>query len=113
MAVVKTVLGSGLVLLVAACGSSAPDSGNSGGNAGTNPAGSAGMPSGGASSFAGSGGASGGAAGAGGIANTGNGPTCVPPVDVFSPIVKLADTGCVDPEHPTKPTSRAVGYEVN
>lgn len=37
----------------------------------------------------------------------------MPPADVFSPIMKLADTGCVDPANPTKPTSQAVSYEVN
>jgi uncharacterized repeat protein (TIGR03806 family) len=87
------------------------------------------MPSGGGGSLAGSGGSSagatlggaggaggstsGGAAGASGMAGVGNGPTCQPPVDVFSPITKLSDTGCVDPANPTKPTSHAVSYEVN
>jgi uncharacterized repeat protein (TIGR03806 family) len=127
MAVFKTVLGSGLVLLVVACGSSAAEPSNSGGSAGSSVAGGGGTPSGGGASLAGAGGssgsatlggaggsvggASGGAAGASSMA--GAGPICQPPADVFSPIMKLSQTGCVDPANPTKPTPSAVSYEVN
>jgi uncharacterized repeat protein (TIGR03806 family) len=132
MAVFKSVIGSGLVLLVTACGSSSPEPSNSAGGAGASAAGGGGMPSASASAgagggaLAGAGGSSGsvvvggaggmgganvGAAGSGGTA--GSGPTCMPPADVFSPITKLSQTGCVDPANPSKPTTSAVSYEVN
>jgi hypothetical protein len=39
--------------------------------------------------------------------------TCSAPTDIYNPIVNLSQTGCVDPNDPTKFTSRAVLYEVN
>ena len=64
-----------------------------------------------------------GTAGQDGGAGTGGGagsmavvpPTgpCAPPADVYSPIEKLSQTGCMDPVTLTKFVSRAVPYEVN
>jgi hypothetical protein len=76
------------------------------GNSGSPGAGAGGAVVGGA------GGAStgAGAGGAGGATTLG---TCTPPADVFSPIVKLSQTGCVDPADPRKPIARAISYELN
>jgi uncharacterized repeat protein (TIGR03806 family) len=120
----------GLVLMVAACGNDAGPTGPAGGGASNATAGTSGAPSmsgaaGSVSNAAGAGGSGGttsdggggntsagnaGSAGAAGATDVGN---CTPPVDVFSPIVKLSKTGCVDPAHPTKPSAQAVTYEVN
>ena len=128
MPVLKSVIGSALVLLVAACSSSAPEPSSSAGagGAGASVAGGAGLPGGGSGAVAGASGAGGAAVGgaggsaggsggaaAAGMAGVGNGPSCQPPADVFSPIMKLTETGCVDPANPAKPTARAVSYEVN
>jgi len=117
----------GLLFLVAACGNDAGPASPSGGSAGsettagTSGAASAGAAGSASSAGAGAGGSggttsggggstSGGSAGAAGATDVGN---CTPPVDVFSPIVKLSKTGCVDPANPTKPSAQAVTYEVN
>lgn len=122
----KTGFVCGLVWTVAACGNGAaavtpPASAGSAGNAGSGATsagagGAASNANSGAAGMAGSGGAvaaaagSGGAAGAAGASDVG---TCTPPADVFSPIVKLSKTGCVDPSNPTKPGAQAISYEVN
>ena len=106
----------------AACSASASDPAQpvTGGSAGAPSAGSAGALSNSGSS---SGTASGGSAGvagatagtgsAAGAAGTGLLADCSPPADVFAPIEKLSQTGCVDPADPRKPSSRAVAYELN
>ena len=119
------VCGGGLLV---ACGSGAggpgpAEMGGAAGSAGTNAAaGSSGAASGaaGASDAAGTGGTTAGvgaggnaSGGSGGVAGSSSVGNCTPPVDVFSPVVKLSETGCVDPANPTQPVSRAVSYEVN
>jgi uncharacterized repeat protein (TIGR03806 family) len=122
--------------LLAACSSSDPKSAGNGGSnaAGTagaasntggalgvsGTAGSGGNPGGGAAGTGAAGtsvgGAAGGAsslAGSGGAAGSGAIGTCTPPSDVFSPIIKLSQTGCTDPTDTRKPIARAVTYEVN
>ncbi|HEY5373117.1 MAG TPA: hypothetical protein VIK01_05490, partial [Polyangiaceae bacterium] len=95
-----------------ACGSSSPEPSNGASGAGASSAGAGGAGASGAGASAGSSGAAGGGdAGASGMA--GAGPTCMPPADVFSPISKLSQTGCVDPTSPSKPSASAVSYEVN
>jgi uncharacterized repeat protein (TIGR03806 family) len=116
--------GSGLLL---ACGNGAdgPVPGPSGGAAGfagavapTAGNGGSGGAVSGAGGAAGNGGAAGGASGndsggGAGVAGSASVGACAPPTDVFSPVVKLTETGCVDPANPTKPHARAVSYEVN
>jgi uncharacterized repeat protein (TIGR03806 family) len=112
---------------VAATGGAAGSAGMSGGTsqaaAGTAPAnggtagsaaGAAGAsPDGGTGGSSGIGGSSAGVAGA--VADAGS-PVlrqCSIFADPDSPIEKLTDTGCVDPEDPTKPASYMIPYEVN
>ncbi|HEX3777256.1 MAG TPA: hypothetical protein VHV51_22440 [Polyangiaceae bacterium] len=120
------------LLVLAACGNNSGQSttGAAGatnggaGNATSASAGSAGVTAGGTSAGSsaggsagatvGSGGANAGTAGIGG--GSGGGATignCEPPSDIYSPIEQLSQTGCVDPNDPTKPIARAVTYEVN
>jgi uncharacterized repeat protein (TIGR03806 family) len=125
----KTGFACGFVWIVVACGNGVDPGGPAGGagNVGTSGATSAGTSGSAGSAPNGAGGATGnagtasgggagngsgggGSAGAAGATDVGN---CTPPVDVFSPIVKLSKTGCVDPANPTKPSARAVAYEVN
>jgi hypothetical protein len=131
-----TNIKSGLVfcasLCVAACGSSAqPEtsaaagassagSGNAGatGGIGGSSGNAAAAGSAGSAASAGSGGV-GGAAGSAGSGGSGGAAavvgTCAPPKpeDMYTPIPKLSQTGCVDPTDPRKPTANAVTYEVN
>lgn len=125
----KTALALGLACLAVACGGAQPSSpgaadgtsgdaaGNAAGTAGV--AGIGGNATSGAGGLAGIGGASGGSSGAsdsagtsgaGGLANLSK---CAPPADLFSPITKLSETGCVDPDNPAKPIATAIGYQVN
>src|SRR5262245_56142558 len=54
------------------------------------------------------------AGGAGGAGAGGGTPgACTPPTDMYNPIAKLSDTGCMDPNTPTKVASFAIPYEVN
>ncbi len=123
----KTGFALGLVSLVVACGSEPSSSGGAAG-AGQSGASTAGMTGTAGSAVSGAGGSAGtgsssggssGASGSGGSAGTGGGGgtasvgKCAPPVDVFSPITKLSETGCVDPANPSKPSATAVSYEVN
>jgi uncharacterized repeat protein (TIGR03806 family) len=39
--------------------------------------------------------------------------TCTPPLDVRYPYQKLSQTGCVDPNNPTKLAAKVIPYEVN
>jgi uncharacterized repeat protein (TIGR03806 family) len=116
----------GLLWAVAACGGDATPPGSAGsagsaGNVGASGATSAGTTGAGGSALSGAAGSAGGPSGGGGSSGGGSagaaGATdvgnCTPPVDVFSPIVKLSKTGCVDPANPTKPSAQAVSYEVN
>jgi uncharacterized repeat protein (TIGR03806 family) len=90
---------------------------NAGGSSGTaGQAGTAGSggaagqtATGGTTGTAGSGGSAG---GTGGTAVAPTGP-CLPPTDIYSPIDKLSQTGCMDPVTLTNFVSRAVPYEVN
>ena len=50
---------------------------------------------------------------AGGDAKTVGACTPPDPNDIYTPIAQLSLTGCMDPNNPTKFTSRAVPYEVN
>lgn len=109
-------------LLIVACGSEKSDpiqSAAAGSPASTGGAGASGSTaSGGVGGVGGNTVNSGGIAGAfGGASTAGSGGggvgNCTPPVDVFSPIETLSQTGCVDPTDPRKPIARAVGYEVN
>jgi uncharacterized repeat protein (TIGR03806 family) len=116
-------LAVGSVFCVVACSSgSKADSGSllSGAGTANNP--SAGTSGGGASNGGGIGHAGGGiggvhsagASGEGG--NAGNGSVigaCVPPLDVYAPIEKLSQTGCMDPSDPKKFSPRAIRYELN
>jgi len=119
----KMAFAVGLLCAVPACGGDSTPSSPTGGagNVGVSGATSAGASgsgggalggaaasAGNAGSASGGGGSSGG--GAAGAADVGN---CTPPVDVFSPVVKLSKTGCVDHTNPTKPSAQAVSYEVN
>ena len=72
--------------------------------------GSSGATTAGAGGTAGS--AAGGMGGSGGAVVVG---TCTPvkPDDIYSPIMMLSQTGCVDPTDPRKPIAKAVSYEVN
>jgi uncharacterized repeat protein (TIGR03806 family) len=112
--------------LLAACGSGTDgpgpvQGGGNAGNAGTSASagtsGSGGSISGAAGAVASGGSAgstggnvTGGSAGAAGATSVAK---CGPPEDVFSPVGKLSETGCVDPANPTKPSTGAVSYEVN
>jgi uncharacterized repeat protein (TIGR03806 family) len=126
----KTGFALGLAWVVVACSGNEPSNGvGTAGGAGqsgasmtgtTGSAGAAGNATSGAGGSAGSGGQNGaGTSGSGGMAGTGGGGgganvgKCAPPADVFSPIMKLSETGCVDPANPTKPVATAVSYEVN
>jgi len=115
MAHSNRTVGIVILLLVGGCSSE-------GGGAGQAGSGGSGLGS------AGDGGSNVGTAGAGGTSDagglpgadaaSGDGPApavgnCSPPDDIYSPIQSLSLTGCVDPQDPTKPTSRAVFYEVN
>jgi uncharacterized repeat protein (TIGR03806 family) len=88
----------------------AGSSGSAVGGAAGSAAGAGGSAGGGAGGGAGS---LGGGAGSGGAAGSGAIGTCTPPLDVFSPIVKLSQTGCTDPTDTRKPIARAVAYELN
>jgi hypothetical protein len=39
--------------------------------------------------------------------------SCTPPADIFKPIAKLSQTGCMDPNDPTKPAQFVHPYEIN
>jgi hypothetical protein len=69
----------------------------------------AGGHAGGGTAGAGTGGTAG---GTGGTSVPPTGP-CAPPTDIYSPIDKLSQTGCMDPVTLTSFVSRAVPYEVN
>jgi len=109
-------------LFILGCGASKSDP-VMGGSAGSTTAGSAGMsvsasggssgaPSGGSGGSAGlaSSGGSSSTGGSGGLGSVGD---CTPPKDVFSPIERLSQTGCVDASDPRKPVARAIPYELN
>ena len=97
---------------LAGAGSSAA---GSAGSAGAALSGAAGSLGGAAHGGGGAGEQAGGgtAAGSGGSAGTTPAVVCAPPEDVFSPIARLSQTGCVDPAQPTKPSASASSYEVN
>ena len=129
----------GIIVLMVACSSAGTSAAGAGGaSAGASAAGASGLGAsagvsgmgvgginnagaGGVANTAGAAGANAGGAGAGGVntvggaAGAGGGAvvTCKPPADVFSPIEKLSQTGCVDPADPRKPSASAVSYEVN
>src|SRR5579862_3372594 len=125
----STVLLGTVLALAAGCGGTSPATAGAAGSSGAG--GTAG-----ATSDAGVAGASGGAGAQGGDAAAGasadatgtggqdaardgaseaivfTGP-CVPPADSTQPVAKLSQTGCVDPNDPTKLASIVVPYEVN
>jgi uncharacterized repeat protein (TIGR03806 family) len=131
-----SLVASTALAAVAGC-SSGGGAGNIGsGSAGTSTTGQAGSGSAGTSSgsagssnptgAAGTSGAAGtqgvaGTTGAAGTATDGGADTaqipptgpCAPPTDIYSPIDKLSQTGCMDPVTLTNFVSRAVPYEVN
>ena len=88
--------------------------GASGSTGAAGQAGATGSGGAGAAGQTGGGGATG-TAGTGGAAGAVVPPTgpCLPPTDIYSPIEKLSQTGCMDPVTLTKFVSRAVPYEVN
>ena len=106
-----------LSLVVGGCSSDPNGPGADQGGAGVGGVGTAG--NGGSNVGKAGGGGSSGASGLPGTdAGTSDGAApvvgnCSPPDDIYSPIQSLINTGCVDPKDPTKPTSRAVTYEVN
>jgi hypothetical protein len=84
------------------------------GSGGTGRSGSADAAAGDASD-AGLGNAKDGASGSSDAADSG-GPvlgTCSPPADIFNPIAKLSQTGCMDPKDLTKPAPFAHPYDIN
>src|SRR5262245_51368253 len=110
-----------LLLVVGGCSSDPNDSGAGGpggggvGGHGTAGSGGSNVGNSGAGGTSDAGGLLGSDAGTGGTmpvsdAAVGN---CSPPDDIYNPIQSLSLTGCMDPKDPTKPTSRAVSYEVN
>jgi len=89
--------------IAGAAGAANPTSGGSNGGSGT----------GGAAAMGGGGGGGAGSGSGGGSAGGAVEGNCSPPIDVFSPITTLSQTGCVELTNPTKPVARAVSYEVN
>jgi uncharacterized repeat protein (TIGR03806 family) len=75
--------------------------------------GAAGSTGGSGAGTTGSGGGQAGSGQAGTGVDAGVVGNCTPPDDLYAPIEQLSRTGCVDPNDPTKPSPRAVSYEVN
>jgi uncharacterized repeat protein (TIGR03806 family) len=95
----------------------ASGSGGSGTGSGGRSTGTGGAGTGGAGAGGGSGGRSAGSGGAGGtvLGLTARPPntTCKPPAVVDQPAAKLSQTGCVDPNDPTRPAAGLIPYTVS